>query len=59
MAPYYNPFVAVPQEDDDITRIEKLYGKNNQIAAIHEVSKVGSNLTVELQPGQKLTVVCK
>lgn len=59
MAPYYNPFIGVPQVDDDISRIEKLYGKNSKIAAIREVSKVGDNLTVELQPGQKLTVTCK
>ena len=59
MAPYYNPFIGVPQPDDDIARIEKLYGKNQRIAAIQEVSKVGGNLTVELQPGQKLIVTCK
>lgn len=59
MAPYYNPFIGVPQKDDDITRIEKLYGKNEKIAAIREVSKVGDNLTVELKPGQKLIVTCK
>ena len=59
MAPYYNPFIGVPQVNDDIPRIEKLYGVNTKIAAIREVSKVGDNLTVELKPGQKLTVTCK
>lgn len=26
MAPYYNPAVAAPQHDDDVARIQKLYG---------------------------------
>lgn len=58
MAPYYNPFVAVPQDDNDIPRIQKLYGPNtNPAAIIQNVRKVGKNLTVELKPGQKLTVL--
>lgn len=27
MAPYYNPAIARPQQNDDITRIQRLYGK--------------------------------
>jgi hypothetical protein len=58
MAPYYNPFVAVPQGDNDIPRIQKLYGPNTNPAAIMQnVRKVGKNLTVELEAGQKLTVL--
>jgi hypothetical protein len=58
MAPYYNPFVAVPQDDNDIPRIQKLYGPNTNPAAIMQnVRKVGKNLTVELTTGQKLTVL--
>jgi predicted Zn-dependent protease len=58
MAPYYNPFVAVPQDDNDIPRIQKLYGPNrNPAPVMQNVRKVGKNLTVELSPGQKLTVL--
>ena len=30
MAPYYSPGVTKPQENDDIPRIQKLYGKNTK-----------------------------
>jgi len=29
MAPYYNPAIALPQQKDDVTRIQRLYGKNS------------------------------
>lgn len=58
MAPYYNPFIGVPQEDNDIPRIQKLYGPNlNPAPLLQNVRKVGKNLTIELSPGQKLTVL--
>lgn len=58
MAPYYNPFIGVPQEDNDIPRIQKLYGPNRNPAPIMQnVRRVGKNLTIELSPGQKLTVL--
>lgn len=56
MAPYYNPFVAVPQQDDDITRIQKLYGPNSNPASLQQMRQLGNTLTVELKPGQQLTV---
>lgn len=60
MAPYYNPFVANPQMDDDIPRIQKLYGKNPNVAALTNVDQIGEELTtVELKAGQKLLVVVK
>lgn len=58
MAPYYNPFVGVPQQNDDIIRIQKLYGPNNQALSLKNVRKVGNNLAVVLTPGQKLIVSC-
>jgi predicted Zn-dependent protease len=57
MAPYYNPFVGVPQMDDDIPRIEKLYGKNP--AAIKATRKAEKVRTVEIRLGQSLLVTCK
>ena len=59
MAPFYNPFVNVPQHDDDRILAEKLYGKNTQVAAIDGVAQVGDNIMIEMRPGQHLTVVCK
>lgn len=59
MSPYYNPFIAVPQADDDIPRVQKLYGPNRTPAAIRGVRQVGENLSVELSAGQRLIVTCK
>ena len=60
MAPYYNPFVANPQQDDDIPRIQKLYGTNPNVATLKNVDQIGDELTtVELSPGQKLLVIAK
>lgn len=30
MAPHYNPMIKEPQEEDDITRIQSLYGEKNE-----------------------------
>ena len=54
MAPYYNPFVSVPQVDDDIKRIQRLYGKSS--APITNTDKVR---TIVLKPGEELLVTCK
>lgn len=59
MAPYYNPFIAVPQQDDDIARVQKLYGPNRNPATIRGVRQVGENLSIELNVGQRLIVTCK
>ena len=59
MAPYYNPFVGVPQSIDDIPRIEKLYGKNLEIAAVKAKRKQDKVRTVEIRVGQSLLVTCK
>jgi hypothetical protein len=59
MAPYYNPFIASPQQNDDIPRIQKLYGPNQKAVPLKNVRQVGENLTVELSPGQRLVVTCK
>jgi hypothetical protein len=58
MAPYYNPFVYSPQQDDDIPRIQKLYGPNTTALKLKNVRKVGNDLAVELMPGQRLVVSC-
>lgn len=59
MAPYYNPFIATPQQDDDIVRVQKLYGPNRNPAPVRGVKQVGNDLAVELQLGQRLVVTCK
>lgn len=57
MAPYYNPFVANPQQDDDIERIQKLYGPNPVVSTLKNVDQIGDELTtVSLKAGQKLLV---
>lgn len=58
MAPYYNPFISVPQQNDDIPRIQKIYGPNKQGLSLQNVKKVGNNLAVVLTPGQRLIVSC-
>lgn len=58
MAPYYNPFVGTPQQSDDIARIQKIYGPNTQALQMKNIRKIGDNLAVVLQPGQKLVVSC-
>jgi predicted Zn-dependent protease len=59
MAPYYNPFIATPQADDDIPRVQKLYGPGPAPAPIRGLKPAGDELTVELKPGQRLVVSCK
>jgi len=54
MAPYYNPFISGPQENDDIKRIQTLYGLNQNVKAVKKETK--SILVVELKKGQKLVV---
>ena len=56
MAPYYNPFIATPQQDDDIVRVQKLYGPNQKSAMMRKPRK---NLSVELHAGQRMTIICK
>jgi hypothetical protein len=57
MAPYYNPFIGVPQLDDDIPRIQKLYGKNLQTEKIQSmVSQKKDTIEVKLKPGFRLIV---
>lgn len=55
MAPYYNPFVSSPQLKDDITRIQKLYGKPKNAAAIEK----NTGRTVMLRSGEELLVICE
>jgi len=58
MAPYYNPFIANPQQDDDIPRIQKLYGPNPVVAPLKNVDQIGDELTtITMKPGQKLLVI--
>ncbi len=59
MAPYYNPFIAVPQVDDDIPRIQKIYGPNTTPQAMKHTMGTGDALTVKLHPGQRLIVTCE
>lgn len=59
MAPYYNPFIAVPQADDDIPRIQKIYGPNATPQSLSHTMGVGEALTVKLRPGQRLVVTCE
>ncbi len=59
MAPYYNPFIGVPQQNDDIPRIQKIYGPNTQAMSLKNIRKVGNNLAVVLQAGQELVVSCE
>lgn len=59
MAPYYNPFIATPQQDDDIVRVQKLYGPNRNPAPVRGVKQVGNELAVEMHLGQRLIVTCK
>lgn len=56
MAPYYNPFVATPQPNDDISRIQKLYGPN--LAEVrHEIGQdTSAHRIVELRAGQTLLI---
>lgn len=57
MAPYYNPFVATPQQVDDIPRIQKLYGPNkNPARLVSNISQTEDTIKIKLQPGQKLVV---
>lgn len=56
MAPYYNPFVGIPQMDDDIPRIRKLYGDNPKVSALKGLNKIGSNISIAIKKGQKLIV---
>ena len=56
MAPYYNPFVSGPQAEDDIKRIQKLYGKNENAVGVKKATK--NTLAVKLNKGQKLVVTC-
>ncbi len=54
MAPYYNPFVSGPQANDDIKRIQTLYGLNQNAKAVKKETK--GTIAVELKKGQKLVV---
>jgi len=55
MAPYYNPVITRPQENDDISRARKLYGPN--IGPVSSLTKPARK--VVLQPGEDLLVVCE
>lgn len=55
MAPYYNPFIAVPQAVDDIPRIQKLYGTEGST----KQKLVQKQIQIELEHGQELVVKCK
>ncbi len=55
MAPYYNPFVSTPQAKDDIEKIQKLYGKPKNAAAI--TKHLGRSIT--LRSGEELLVTCE
>lgn len=57
MAPYYNPFVGTPQQIDDIPRIQKLYGENqNPAKLVSNIVETKTTIKVKLKPGQKLVV---
>ena len=57
MAPYYNPFVSAPQADDDIPKIQKLYGPNLNVAKLKSnITQTKDTINVKLQPGQKSIV---
>jgi hypothetical protein len=57
MAPYYNPFVGTPQSVDDISRIQKLYGPNQNPEKLKSnIVQTKNTIEVKLQPGQKLIV---
>lgn len=56
MAPYYNPFVSGPQDNDDIKRIQKIYGKNENAVGVKK--EIKNTLSVKLNKGQKLIVTC-
>lgn len=58
MAPYYNPFIATPQQDD-IVRVQKLYGPNKDSVTARGVRQASKDLSVELNVGQRLIVTCK
>ena len=49
MAPYYNPFIATPQQDDDIVRVQKLYGPNQKSAMMRKESR-GLHYTTDYKP---------
>lgn len=55
MAPYYNPLIATPQKDDDISRVQQLYGKNKPVKN-HMTKPVRR---VNLKPGEELLVTCE
>lgn len=55
MAPYYNPFIGVPQANDDIPRIQKLYGTQQVVAQKLQQQQI----RIELEAGQELFVTCK
>jgi len=55
MAPFYNPMVSKPQAKDDISRIQKLYGKNEPQAS----SIMLSARQVTLAPGEEILVTCE
>jgi hypothetical protein len=44
MAPYYNPLVAEPQQNDDITKVQALYGRPTQVTT-QEAPKPKSTCT--------------
>lgn len=55
MAPYYNPFVSSPQANDDVTKIQGLYGKPRNAAAI--TKHLGRSIV--LRSGEELLVTCE
>jgi hypothetical protein len=57
MAPYYNPFIAMPQHDDDVIRIQKLYGASKQKISLN--STATADLFIGLKSGQRLIVSCE
>lgn len=55
MAPYYNPFVSSPQLNDDIHKVQQLYGKPRNAAAIEK----HAGRTVTLRSGEEILIVCE
>ena len=54
MAPYYNPFVSVPKTEDDIKRIQALYGPSREGLQMNSATR-----TIVVKPGEDLLITCE
>lgn len=52
MAPSYNPHIAVPQSDDDIEQVRRIYG-------IDPVASQAKTLSIVCGSGQKFVLTCR